>query len=218
MRLAATRSPVASSSSSAKARSASSVTHRARSRATSRVTSGAIAAGVERSVATSACSRPTPTVRTPERERVHSSIASSRSIRAAAEDDDRSSVGRPTNGDGNDDQGEHPSGDEERDDAGSERQRAGGCGSAVESSTDLAPSGRALDDRGRAQPDDEAEQPADDQRTGESGDEDDHDRTSCWARKPARSKPYVASARYSSGSTAGTAVPSRSGAKTWVVA
>ena len=73
---------MASSSSSAKARNASSVTHRARSRATSLVTSGAMAAGVERRVATSACSRPTPTVRTPARERVHSSIDSSRSIRA----------------------------------------------------------------------------------------------------------------------------------------
>ena len=43
---------------------------------------------------TSACSNPTPTVRTPDRARVHSSIASSRSIRAAAGGAD-SSTGRP---------------------------------------------------------------------------------------------------------------------------
>ncbi len=50
--------------------------------------------GVERRVATSACSRPTPTVRTPARERVHSSIASSRSIWVAAGGAD-SRIGRP---------------------------------------------------------------------------------------------------------------------------
>ena len=94
MRLAATTSPVASSRSSASARSASSVDQRARSRDANRVTSGRIGSGVERRVAMRACSRPTPAVRTPDRDRVHSSIASSRSILEAAGGAD-SSTGRP---------------------------------------------------------------------------------------------------------------------------
>ena len=60
IRFAATRSPVASSRSSANIRSASSVDQRARSRATSRVTSGRIGSGADRKVATSASSKPDP--------------------------------------------------------------------------------------------------------------------------------------------------------------
>ena len=95
MRLAATRSPVASLTSSAKARSAASVPHRARSRATRWVTSGRIASGVDRKVAISACSRPTPAVSTPDRDRVHSSIASTRAILDPAGGAE-SRIGRPT--------------------------------------------------------------------------------------------------------------------------
>jgi hypothetical protein len=94
IRFAATRSPVASSRSSANIRSACSVDQRARSRATSQVTSGRIGSGADRNVATSASSNPTPTVSTPDRERVHSSIASSRSICAVAGGAE-SRMGRP---------------------------------------------------------------------------------------------------------------------------
>jgi hypothetical protein len=96
IRFAATRSPVASSRSSANIRSACSVDQRAFSRATSRVTSGRIGSGADRSVATSASSNPTPTVSTPDSERVHSSIASSRSICAVAGGAE-SRMGRPAN-------------------------------------------------------------------------------------------------------------------------
>jgi len=94
MRFAATRSPVASSNSSANARSAFSVDHRARNLDTSLDTSGLIGSGVEPRVAINACSKPTPEIRTPDNPRVHSSISSSRAILDALSDADRS-TGRP---------------------------------------------------------------------------------------------------------------------------
>ena len=82
MRLAATRSPVASSRSSAKARNAADVFHRAASRAVRVATCGRIAVGAERRLAVMACSSPTPTASTPARFRVHSSKPSNRSMPA----------------------------------------------------------------------------------------------------------------------------------------
>ena len=104
---------------------------RARSRATSRVTSGRIGAGVDRSVATSACSRPTPTVSTPDSDRVHSSIASSRSIRAAAGGADSSTAGRPPAAGTSRTSASSPARDQPRDDAHAPSppsSRAGSCG------------------------------------------------------------------------------------------
>ena len=95
IRVATTRSAVASSRSSANARSAASVVHRACSRADNVATSLLTSCGQVRVVAVIACSRPTPTTSTSARRRVHSSTASSRSIPAAAAVDVDSRIGRP---------------------------------------------------------------------------------------------------------------------------
>ncbi len=100
IRFAAIRSPVASSRSSANARSAVSVDQRARSRDASLFTSGWIASGADRNVAISACSKPTPAVNTPDSERIHSSIASSLRIFPVSSEVDNN-TGKPTAAAGN---------------------------------------------------------------------------------------------------------------------
>ena len=94
--MAAIRSPMASSRSSANARRAASRGQCASRRAASRITSSRMGSGHVRTVVLMACSRPTPTTRASAKRRVHSSTASIRLIARTASRPVDNRVGRPT--------------------------------------------------------------------------------------------------------------------------